>query len=127
MLPPLPLPPAPGVVEPKGDIAKVAFSEFAGRPGLLPGCGDTTTPASDETGPFPVPTPPDELWLDAELESGGGSTETFGAFNPRPMCKDAISTGGAATAVFPGPCTARDCTFWSSTGGAATAAPPKPR
>src|SRR5258708_6101730 len=127
MLLPLPLPPAPGVVEPEGDMAKVAVSEFAGSPGLLPGCGDTTTPALDEAGPFPVPTPPDELWVDLEGKSGGGSTETLEVISPRPGCKDAISAGGAATAALPRPLTACGCTFRRSTGGGATAALPRPR
>src|SRR5450432_179629 len=127
MLPPFPLPPAPGAVEPEGDIAKVAFSEFAGSPGLLPGCGDTTTPALEEDAAFPVPAPPGPLRPVAELESGGGSTETFGAPNPRPVCSDAISAGGAATAALPSPRAACGCTFCISTGGGATAALPKPR
>src|SRR5271165_2585810 len=34
---PFPAPPAPGAALPVGDIAKVPFSTFAGRPGCLPG------------------------------------------------------------------------------------------
>jgi hypothetical protein len=127
MLPPLPVPPAPGVAEPEGAIARVAFSEFAGTPGCLPGCAETTTPAPEDAGFFPVPTPDDEPWPFDEDGSGGGRTEAPDPPSVRSRFSDASSVGGAATAAFPKPRTERGWTRWISTGGGTTALPPNPR
>jgi hypothetical protein len=56
-MPPPPSPPAPKAAEPEGDIASVAFSEFAGAPWLFPGCGETTTPVFEDTLEDPLPSP----------------------------------------------------------------------
>ena len=112
---PPPSPSAPVLVEPAGDIARVAFSTTTGKAGCLPGFGETTTPA------LPL------VAVAAEARSGactGATPRSWAGLEGAAVCGK--SGGGGTAAALPS-----ECSWWrvspNSTGGGTTvgAAPPR--